>query len=237
MGQIFHWRTIILGIAGFIGIILIIVFFGLSLDRTKENENSGEIETGKFKLNPGLLLLGLIWIITNLQMLAYITFGPQYFQTLGMSIQRAGLLASFLMLMPIFISPLAGIAFDKLGREKEILIIGSIVVAVSFFLIARSFGLITLWAIALGIGIAPIPVFVFSTLPKIVEPHLVGMGLGMLTVASNIGTTIGPAIFGIILDISGGKFYIGFIFLGLLSLLTIGALVGLNKTQSDSNSL
>ncbi len=237
LGQIFHWRTIILGIAGFIGIILIIVFFGLSLDRTKENENSGEIETGKFKLNPGLLLLGLIWIITNLQMLAYITFGPQYFQTLGMSIQRAGLLASFLMLMPIFISPLAGIAFDKLGREKEILIIGSIVVAVSFFLIARSFGLITLWAIALGIGIAPIPVFVFSTLPKIVEPHLVGMGLGMLTVASNIGTTIGPAIFGIILDISGGKFYIGFIFLGLLSLLTIGALVGLNKTQSDSNSL
>lgn len=237
LGQVFNWRTIILGIAVFVGIVLIIVFFSLAIPK----EDTGDLnKTGmkvqeKFKMNLGLFLLGLIWVIINLQMLAYITFGPQYFQSVGISAQRAGLLASFLMLMPIFISPLAGVFFDKVGKEKEVLIIGSIIVGIAFTLISRSYSTIPLWAVALGIGIAPFPVFVFSYLPKIVEAHHIGMGLGMLTVASNIGTTIGPAIFGLILDISGGKFFLGFMFLAILSIVVIGAVIGLKikKTQIE----
>lgn len=232
LGQRFNWRSIILGIAVFIGIVLIVVFFALSIKEKEDTKDSKVIEESKFKMSPGLVLLALIWIITNLQMLAYITFGPQYFQSVGISLQRAGLLASFLMLMPIFISPVVGIVFDKVGREKEVLIIGSIVVAISFALIGKSSTLIPLWAVALGIGIAPIPVFVFSFLPRIVEPHHVGMGLGILTIASNIGTTVGPTIFGLILDITSGKFFIGFTVLAVLSIIVILALLGLKTKKA-----
>ncbi len=239
LGQVINWRTIILGIAGFVGLVLMIVFFGLFIPKEKEREGShgseGKVQA-KFKMNIGLWILSVIWIITNLQLLAYITFGPQYFQSVGISIQRSGLLASFLMLMPIFMSPIVGIIFDKLGREKEVLIIGSAIVAISFILIGKSSTMIPFWAVALGIGISPFPVFVFSYLPRIVEPYHVGMGLGILTIASNVGTTIGPATFGWILDITSGKFFVGFVLLGFMSIVNIFALFGLKTKENETIS-
>lgn len=235
LGQLIEWRTIILGIAAFVGVALIVVFFALFLPKSKDTKKSDDDQIRgqqKFQMSLGLWLLGLIWALTNLQFLAYITFGPQYFQLIGISAQRAGLLASFIMLMPILISPLVGIIIDKTGRGKQLLLIGSIIIAASFVLIIKSSAMIPLWAVTLGIGTAPIPVFIFSLLPEMVEPHNIGMGLGILTVASNLGLTVGPAIFGLILDITSGSFFIGFMVLAFISLVIILALFGL-KTKKD----
>lgn len=235
LGEIIEWRTIILGLSVFVLLVLIVVSLGLSIPKKKSiriSDSSEAKEKEKFKISLGLGLLGLIWAITNFQLLAYITFGSQYFQSVGISLQKAGLFVSFIMIMQIFLCPLIGIVFDKTNREKEILITGSIIVAVSFILIGQSVTLIPLWAIALGIGTSPIPVFLFSYLPKIVEPENVGVGLAIITIALNIGTTIGPASFGLILDITAGSFFIGFAILGLMSVVVIAALVVLKTKES-----
>ena len=125
------------------------------------------------------------------------------------------------LFVAIFVTPIIGIIFDKTGRKKPYLLIGSIVTLISFVFIAINFLSLPLWAAALGLGFAPIPVFVFTYLPEIVKPHQVGMGLGLLTVASNLGTTLGPTMLGSILDQTNGNFTIAMMFLAIVSVTII----------------
>lgn len=237
LGERMHWRSIILSIAAFVAIVLGLVIFTLSLPKDSE---SGETEMslkesskGLFT-NVGLWLLAAIWMLGNAQLLSYVTFAPQYFQTTGMSVQRAGLFTSFIMFVSIFLSPVVGIIIDKTGWKKRLLLMGSIIMGISFILISNgSFGL-PIWAITLGIGFSAIPVFVFSMLPEIVKPHQMGMGLSIITIASNIGIALGPIVFGFLLDRTGENFKVGFMILALISLVIVLSLGGLRRKTAKS---
>lgn len=180
LGEKIHWRSIILAIAVFVGIVFVISIFTLSLPKKKERDGSKispkESSKGLFS-NVSLWFLALIWILGNAQLLSYVTFVPQYFHSTGMTMQRAGLLTSFIMLVPIFLSPLVGIIIDKTGWKRRLLLIGSVIMAISFILISRGTFALPIWALTLGIGFSPIPVFVFSLLPELIQPHQMGMGL------------------------------------------------------------
>ncbi|NMA48812.1 MAG: MFS transporter [Tissierellia bacterium] len=234
LGEKIHWRSIILGIAVFVGIVFVISIFTLSLPKKKERDGSKispkESSKGLFS-NVSLWFLALIWILGNAQLLSYVTFAPQYFQSTGMTLQRAGLLTSFIMLVPIFLSPLVGIIIDKTGWKRRLLLIGSVIMAISFILISRGTFALPIWALTLGIGFSPIPVFVFSLLPELIQPHQMGMGLGVITIAANLGIALGPLAFGFLLDKTGGNFNLGFIILALISIGIIFALGGLKTTQ------
>lgn len=101
------------------------------------------------------------------------------------------------------------------------LFLGSIITLLSFVFIYANFSNLTLWATTIGIGFAFIPVYVFTQLPVIVKPHQVGMGLGLLTVASNLGTTLGSTAFGTILDKTKGEFSVAIMALAMVSLAII----------------
>lgn len=88
--------------------------------------------------------------------------------------------------------------------------------AISFFMISRQAPGLTFWAMTLGIGFAPIPVLVFSILPDLVAPEKMGMGLSIVTIASNIGIAGGPSVFGFLLDKTAGNFNFGFVAFHLL---------------------
>ena len=163
----------------------------------------------------------------NSQLLSYVTFVPQHFQNIGMTSQRAGFLASFIMLVPIFLGPLVGIIIDKRGWKKRLLLAGSVIMAISFILISRGTVGLPIWAFTLGLGFTPIPIFVFSLLPELIHPRQMGMGLGILTAASNVGIAGGPSAFGLLLDKTGGDFSLGFTILALISLVMIVSLSGL----------
>lgn len=232
LGQLLGWRTVLLGVAGFLAVALILIIFVLSLQKNEGSANSSDLSkksAPKFKGSLSLWFLAVVWLLANFQLLGYVTFGSQFYQSIGLSDQRAGFLTSLIMLGSIFLAPITGIAFDKTGRKKPYLFIGSVIILVSFALMAAHFPGLPVWAVALGIGFAPIPVFVFAYLPEIVKPHEVGMGMGMLTVASNIGTTMGPSAIGSILDQTGGSFLISFMVLAALSLIIIVFSLGLKE--------
>lgn len=232
LGEKIHWKSIILGIAAFVGLVFIINIFVLSIPKKEDSSDTSvsteESSRGLFS-NIGLWFLALIWILGNAQLLSYVTFGPQYFQSIGMTTQRAGLLTSFIMLVPIFLSPFVGIIIDKTGWKKRLLLIGSIIMAISFILISRGSFALPLWAVTLGIGFSPIPVFVFSSLPDVIQPLQMGMGLGIITAAANVGIALGPSAFGFLLDKTGDNFNLGFIILSLVSIGIILALAGLKR--------
>lgn len=224
LGELVGWKTILVGVAGYLGILLVLVFFALSLSNNQARDNSKTSEpesTRKFSGSLNLWLLGAIWALANVQNLGYMTFGSQFYQSLGMAVPQAGFLTSLIMFVSIFVSPLIGLIFDKTGHKKPFLLIGSIITLISFIFIAKNFLYLPLWATALGIGFAPIPIFIFAYLPETVKPHQVGMGLGLLTVSSNLGTTLGPTVIGSILDQTNGDFTIAIMVLAIVSIAII----------------
>lgn len=235
LGQSLGWRNVLLSIAGFLTAVLIFVglFYSSQKNENNINSNSSNKEpTPKFKGNLSLWFLSGIWVLSNFQLLAYVTFGPQFYQSLGISSQQAGFLTSLIMVGSIFLAPIIGIAFDKTGREKGYLILGNAIIFLSFLAMASNFSGLSLWASILGVGFSPMAVFVFAYLPRVVKTHEVGMGMGMLTVASNLGTTIGPSSIGSILDNTGGNFFIAFMALAFISLLIIIFALALKERTS-----
>lgn len=234
LGEKIHWRSIVLGIALFVAVVLVINIFKLYLPKKETNKEanvaSEESSVGLLS-NANLWLLVLIWALGNSQLLAYVTFVPQHFQNIGMTMQSAGLLTSFIMLVPIFLSPVVGIIIDKTGWKRRLLLAGTIIMAISFILISRGTYGLPIWAFTLGVGFTPIPIFVFSLLPELIKPRQMAMGLGILTAASNLGIAIGPSAFGFLLDKTGGNFNLGFIILAFISLVIILALSGLKQTR------
>lgn len=238
LGLMLGWRTMLQGVAGFLTMVLLIVIFALAMPKNQGDNPSDSIDKEsrpKFKGSMSLWFLTAIWALANAQLLAYVTFGPQFYQSIGLG-ERAGFLTSLIMLGSIFLAPVIGILFDKTGRKKPYLIMGSGLLLLSFGFLAGTYFSIPLWAVALGVGFAPIPVFVFAHLPETVQPHEVGMGMGMLTVASNLGTTIGPSAFGFMLDQTGGNFYISLLVLAAVSAVIIGFSLGLKNEGARENS-
>ena len=235
LGDKIYWRSIILAIAAFAAIVLAINIFNLHLPKEEDSEEANDPSkesSGGLFTNVSLLILALIWALGNGQLLSYVTFVPQYFQELGMTTQRAGFLTSFIMLVPIFLSPIVGIIIDKTGWKKRLLLTGSVIMAISFILISRGAIGLPVWAVTLGIGFTPIPIFVFSLLPELIQPRQMGMALGILTAASNLGIATGPWAFGLLLDKTGGNFSLGFTILAVISLVIILSLNGLKQKQA-----
>lgn len=239
LGQLLSWRMVLFGVAAFLGAILFLVIFALSLpqkDGGADARGLSKEPAPKFRGSRSLWLLAGIWVLANFQLLAYVTFGPQFYQSFGLANQKAGFLTSLIMLASIFLAPVIGVAFDKTGRKKPYLLTGSVVILLAFVLLALHFPGLPLWAVALGIGFAPIPVFVFAHLPETVKPHEVGMGMGMLTIASNLGTTMGPSALGSILDRTGGNFTVSLMVLAAVSIVIIAFSLGLKSGNLQSES-
>ncbi|SHN80336.1 CynX/NimT family MFS transporter [Desulfitobacterium chlororespirans] len=239
LGQLLSWRMVLFGVAAFLGVVLLLVIFALSLpqkDGGAAAKGLSKEPAPKFRGSRSLWLLAGIWVLANFQLLAYVTFGPQFYQSFGLANQKAGFLTSLIMLASIFLAPVIGVAFDKTGRKKPYLLIGSAMILLAFVLLAFRFPGLPLWAVALGIGFAPLPVFVFAHLPETVKPHEVGMGMGMLTIASNLGTTMGPSALGSILDRTGGNFTVSLMVLAAVSIVIIAFSLGLKPGSSRSES-
>lgn len=237
LGQLLGWKVILAGVAGFLGVVLVLVIFTLSLQKKGAPADSSDLKkesAPKFKGSPSLWFLAAIWILCNFQLLAYVTFGPQYYQSIGLSNQRAGFLTSLIMLASVFLAPIIGVLFDKTGRKKPYVLIGSALILISFVALAVHFPGVPLWAAALGVGVAPLAVFVFAQLPETVKRHEVGMGVGVLTIASNLGTTIGPSALGSILDQTQSNFTISFMFLGAISIIIIALTLGIKSVNLRS---
>lgn len=230
LGLSMGWRSIIGIIIAFVVVVLLIVILFLLLPANKVEKDAVSSKL-KFNFSSNLIFLGIIWMIANGQLLAYTTFGSQFFQLHDMSTQQAGFLTSLIMLVSIFITPIIGLAIDKTGQKRIYLFLGLLIMAIALFSIVTSWLSLTFWAVALGIGFSFVPVVIFSLLPDVVKPEHTGMGLALLTAASNLGIAIGPVGFGSILDITSGNFTTGFQVLALFSVLGIFVLFGIKAKQ------
>jgi MFS family permease len=189
-------------------LVVLILFVKHYLDQPEEVEITEEKKKLEFKEDFNIIsqtsaqiwLVAGIWMVYNASSIAYLTFGADYYQSIGYDIGYAGFLTSLLMVGSLIFSPLVGMLTDKLGSEEFLVIIGSIALAALLFLVPRTLVNPLIIGGLIGFFAAFIPAPVFAMVPKNIPLNKTGLGYGILSTCLNIGVLVGPFLVGYSFD-------------------------------------
>jgi MFS family permease len=188
--------------------------------------------------NKDLWMISISFGIYNLVLLAMLSILPTFLET-----QRAFLLtfdkglllnASFvtaaIMLASIITAPLGGYISDRLGKRKIMILIPYILMTVMFLFIFK----VTGWMIPFVFGIVggPIATVLLAAVPEVARKiQFIGIGMAVAILGQQIGSLVGPWLFGKILDLSatvdiaayvtGGYWMIPICVIGIITTLCI----------------
>jgi len=191
--------------------------------------------------NKDLWMISISFGIYNLVLLAMLSILPTFLET-----QRAFLLtfdkglllnASFvtaaIMLASIITAPLGGYISDRLGKRKIMILIPYILMTVMFLFIFKVTGwMIPLYLFVFGIVGGPIATVLLASVPEVARKvQFIGIGMAVAILGQQIGSLIGPWLFGKILDLSatvdiaayatGGYWMIPICVIGIIATLCI----------------
>ncbi len=172
--------------------------------RLREAPLMGQATLGSILgLGVPIWLVGGIWLLTNAALIAFLTFGPDYFMTRGYGVGVASFLASILMLPSPLLAPGVGYLVDRLGREELLLGLGGLSVAGSMLAIAAASLPLAVPLVLLGVGVALVPPPIFALPSKRLPPQRVGAGYGIVSTCLNVGVVAGPYVSGVARDLTG----------------------------------
>jgi len=167
-----------------------------------------------------LWYLGLVYFFYGLSYIIYIVFFAAYLvKEIGYSDAWAGGLWAAVGGMSVFCGIIWGGISDRFGRGKG--------AAVAYFVLGLSYIIFALIktkigfyssAVLFGFTAWSIPTIMAATAGDLVGPKLAPAGLGFVTLFFGIGQSIGPALGGLLADVSG-SFVLPFLIAGGVSFL------------------
>ncbi len=148
------------------------------------------------RLPPGLIALGVAWMLYFAAFGATPTFGPEWAGG-----GATGLLATSLITWVALVgTPLAGAAIDRSGSPRLWCVAGLGVMAGTLGLMAAGTVSAVVAMVALGLAVAVVPPAVYSLPATLVPPERTGHAFGFITALSNLGALAGPAFAGAVRD-------------------------------------
>jgi MFS family permease len=159
--------------------------------------------------NRGVLIVSLV------EAAQYYVYGAVEFFFVGYLIQVAhldsllvGIIAGAQLATVPLLKPFTGKLSDRIGRRLPIAT-GSVIGSLSLLVIpfTTNFFLLLVLSILYGFGFSMVDASTPALTSDLVEPHLVGTGMGFLSTIMDVGQALGPIITGVILASSFG--YVG----------------------------
>ena len=169
--------------------------------------------------------LGIIYFLFGYTYVIYATFiVTTLVKERGFSETVAGNFWSLVGLLSLFSGPVFGTLSDKLGRKNALMIVFSLQM-ISYLLIAsRLPGLSLYLSVSLyGIVAWSIPSIMVAAVGDYVEPEKAAMAFGLITFIFGFGQIIGPAVAGVLAEISGSfssSFFMSAAFAGIAIVLS-----------------
>jgi EmrB/QacA subfamily drug resistance transporter len=137
--------------------------------------------------------------------LSLVIFLPLFLQNvIGVKATASGLAVLPLSLGVVFGAIVSGQLVSRIGRYREIMIIGGVILAVGVFLLSRmtvstAASTVTLYMIICGLGVGPsLPLYTLA-IQNAIDPRKVGQATSASQFFRQIGGTIGAAVMGTIL--------------------------------------
>ncbi|MCW4053983.1 MAG: MFS transporter [Candidatus Bathyarchaeota archaeon] len=220
LGKVFGWQIPIL-VPAILGAIAFVAFMLLHKPVQTPSEEANFVKEGLFSnlLKTANLawVVGFCWMWFNAAVISFSTFAPDFFGSKGYNIAFAGFLTSLLMWGSLIMSPIIGRLLDKFDNNDLFIAAGGIILASAIYLVAISDNyLFSMLAMAVAAGLVPTSVFSFQS--KISRTKNFGVGFGILTALSSVGTFFGPYAAGFIRD-ETGSYEMSFIFLSIVAML------------------
>lgn len=153
------------------------------------------------------------WYITILNVLFYSvifpfrsTFAIKYFQDAhGQSLEQAATLNSYVFLAAVIFTPLFGWTADKFGHRGKQMVVGSLLLPLSFLgLMSEDWGL-WLTTVSLGVSFSLIPAILWPSVVKLVKKHQLGTAIGLMFMVQAIGVAAANIIAGMLNDAFGAS--------------------------------
>lgn len=197
-----------------IGLIAFIIYTVLDkrLDASIAATNVAADED-KFELKDILFIISNkgFWYIAILCVLFYSAVFPFLFYATDLMINKyhvnpnlAGAIPALLPFGTIFLTPLFGTIYDRLGKGASIMIIGSAILILVHGILAIPFldawWIATIMVIVLGIGFSLVPAAMWPSVPKIIPEKQLGTAYAVIFWIQNIGLWAIPLLLGIILN-------------------------------------
>ncbi len=184
------------------------------VDNVKEEEESFRArDIFSIMSNKGFWLIAILCVLFYSAVFPFIKYAADLMvNKYGLEPEVAGLIPSLLPLGTLFLTPLFGGIYDKMGKGATMMIIGSAMLIVIHGLfsipIIDSWIFATLLVILLGIALSLVPSAMWPSVPKIIPERQLGTAYSVIFWIQNWGLMGVPFLIGRVLDkycISGEK--------------------------------
>ncbi len=129
------------------------------------------------------------------------TYAIEYLQhAKGLTLQAAGLANSWVFFAAIFATPLFGLLADRVGHRAMLLVIGTLLLHVTFLVLGGTDQPIWVSTALMGVSFAMVPEIIWPATTLIVESRRLGTGLGLITVVQALGIFGSNRIAGFVSD-------------------------------------
>ncbi|MCH5311987.1 MAG: MFS transporter [Prevotella sp.] len=173
--------------------------------------NDGADEEG-FKLsdlklifvNPGFWLIVFLCLLFYSGVFPFLKFATKLMiAKYGIDPEFAGTIPAILPFGTIFLTPLFGVVYDKIGRGATLMIIGSMMLALVHIMFAlpivnSAFAVVLM--ITLGIAFSLVPSAMWPSVPKIIPMKQLGSAYAIIFYIQNIGLSMVPILIGNVLQ-------------------------------------
>jgi predicted MFS family arabinose efflux permease len=216
------WR-IPVWLCAFLGIVALLIYVFLIRDRKDQQIN---IRKSRNLFNPirqagwKIWCVAITWGFFGAGVISFFTYAPDYFVSIGKSVELADLIASAPMFGSILLASTVGFLLDRLGRKRLFIVTGIIGISLLLFLIPRVPGNELLVAILLGVFIAIFTPSIFSLPGEILPHNAQGVGFSVIIMCQSLGNVLGPITNGAIRDLTG-DYYWSFVSMAIMVLMGI----------------
>lgn len=232
-----------------IGLINFIVFSVMDAKLDKQlGETTTDEPTEEFKVSDlgRIFSSKMFWIVALLCVLYYSAIFPfqryatNYLEvTLHIENEAAADLFRWFPILAMILTPVLGSFLDHKGKGATMLMLGSLIMIachLSFALLlpiypSKWFALLII--VVLGVSFSLVPAALWPSVPKIIDPVILGSAYSLIFWIQNIGLCFVPLIIGMTLKATGGYLVPMLIFasLGVLALILSFALKAFDKKK------
>lgn len=208
---------ILLGLAGLsIGLVSYLVFCVMDkkLEKSMDDAEKEEVSDEEaFKVrdillvvkNKGFWLLAFMCVLFYSAVYPFLKYAvPLMTNKYNVDPELAGSIPAMLPIGAIFLTPLFGGIFDRLGKGVTLMMIGALLLTVTHFFF--SLPLLNIWWFAtilmifLGIAFSLVPSAMWPSVPKIIPQNQLGTAYGLIFWVQNIGLGGVPLLIGWVLN-------------------------------------